>query len=96
MGPMKTAARVLGLVLATVVMVATGAGAAFADAPVGSAWPEAPTKSTLDHVILFGGGTIGLFIVIVLFGLLTARNNYVPPSPGTELETTSGNTPAHH
>jgi hypothetical protein len=98
MDPMKTAARVLGLVLATVVMFVAGSGAAFADAPVGSAWPEAPTKSTLDHVILFGGGTAGLFILVVLLGLLTARRNYVPPSPSTELETTSGNgnTPAHH
>jgi hypothetical protein len=97
MDPMKTAARVLGLVLATVVMFVAGSGAAFADAPVGSAWPEA-TKSTLDHVILFGGGTAGLFILVVLLGLLTARRNYVPPSPSTELETTSGtgNTPAHH
>lgn len=93
---MKTAARVLGLVLTTVVMFAAGSGAAFADAPVGSAWPEAPTKSTLDHVILFGGGTGGLFILLVLFGLLTARNNYVPPSPGTALETTSDNAPAKH
>lgn len=96
MDPMKTPARVLGLVLATVVMFAAGSGAAFADAPSGSAWPEAPTKSTLDVLILFGGGTLGLFVLVALFGLLTARNNYVPPAPSTELETTSGNAPAHH
>ncbi|MET0931743.1 MAG: hypothetical protein ABWX74_19655 [Aeromicrobium sp.] len=93
---MKTPARVLGLVLTTVVMFAAGSGAAFADAPTGSAWPEASGRSALDNLVVFGGATVGLFIVIVLFGLLTARRNYVPPSPSTELETTSGNAPAHH
>lgn len=86
----------LALVLATVVTFIAGAGAAFADAPVGGAWPEGESRSALDTLILFGGGTIGLFVVIALFGLLTARRNYVPPSPSTELETTSGNAPAHH
>ena len=37
---MKTPARVLGLVVATVVMFAAGTGAALADAPTGAAWPE--------------------------------------------------------
>lgn len=96
MDAMKTPARVLGLVLATVVMFAAGSGAAFADAPVGPAWPKGPEKSHLDLLILFGGGTVGLFILVSLFGLLTARRNYVPPTPGTELETTSGSAPAHH
>jgi len=96
MGPMKTPARVLGLVLATVVTFIAGSGAAFADAPVGSAWPRGESKSHLDQLILFGGGTVGLFVVIALFGLLTARHNYVPPSPSTELETTGGDNPAHH
>lgn len=96
MGAMKTPARVLGLVLATVVTFIAGSGAAFADAPTGSAWPRGGGKSHLDLLILFGGGTVGLFILVVLFGLLTARNNYVPPSPSTEIDTTSGNSPAHH
>jgi len=96
MGPMKTPARVLGLVLATVVTFIAGSGAAFADAPTGSAWPRGEGKSHLDLLILFGGGTLGLFVLVVLFGLLTARNNFVPPSPSTELETTSDNSPAHH
>ena len=40
---------------------------------------------------------VGLFVLVSLFGLMTARNNYVPPSPGTEIETTSSdNSPAHH
>lgn len=86
----------LGLVLATVVTFAAGSGAAFADAPTGEAWPEGAGRSALDTILLFGGGTVGLFIVVSLLGLLTARHNYVPPSPSTELETTSGNAPAHH
>jgi hypothetical protein len=93
---MRTPARVLGLVLATVVTFIAGSGAAFADAPAGAAWPEGKGRSALDTIILFGGGTVGLFIVVALFGLLTARNNYVPPAPSTELEPTSGNSPAHH
>ena len=96
MGPMKTPARVLGLVLATVVTFIAGSGAAFADAPTGGAWPEGEGRSVLDTIILFGGGTVGLFIVVSLFGLLTARNNYVPPAPSTELEPVGDNRPAHH
>ncbi len=93
---MKTPARVLGLVLATVVTFIAGSGAAFADAPTGGAWPEGEGRSVLDTIILFGGGTLGLFIVVSLFGLLTARNNYVPPAPSTELEPVGDNRPAHH
>ena len=96
MGAMKTPARVLGLVLATVVTFIAGSGAAFADAPTGGAWPEGEGRSVLDTIILFGGGTVGLFIVVSLFGLLTARNNYVPPAPSTELEPVGDNRPAHH
>jgi hypothetical protein len=97
MGSMKTPARVLGLVLATVVTFVAGSGAAFADAPTGGAWPEGEGRSVLDTIILFGGGTVGLFIVVALFGLLTARRNFVPPSPGTEIQTTStDHSPAHH
>ena len=96
MGLMKTPARVLGLVLATVVTFIAGSGAAFADAPTGGAWPEGEGRSVLDTIILFGGGTVGLFIVVALFGLLTARNNYVPPAPSTELEPVGDHRPAHH
>jgi hypothetical protein len=96
MSTMKTPARVLALVLATVVTFIAGSSAAFADAPTGSAWPDGESRSHLDTIILFGGGTVGLFIVVALFGLLTARRNYVPPAPSTELDTTSGNSPAHH
>ncbi len=96
MGPMSTPARALTAVSTFVLMFVVGTGAALADAPVGPAWPRGEGKSHLDLVILFGGSTVGLFILVALFGLLTARNNYVPPPPSTELETTSGNSPAHH
>jgi hypothetical protein len=93
---MKTPARVLGLVLATVLTFIAGSGAAFADAPTGSAWPENADRSNFDTVLLFVGGTAALFVIIALFGLLTARRNFVPPAPGTGLQTTSDNSPAHH
>ncbi len=57
--------------------------------PAGPAWPDGEGRSVLDTLILFGGGTVGLFIVISLFGLLTARNNFVP-EPGTEVEALHG------
>ena len=40
----------------------------------------------LENLIFFGGSTLGLIAVISLFALLTARNNYVPPPPGTDVE----------
>ena len=93
---MRTPARLLSAVFGTVVMFAIGSGAAFADEPASAAWPEGPEKSHLDLLILFGGGTVGLFIVISLFGLLTARNNYVPPAPSTEVEKAGDHNPVHH
>lgn len=86
---MKTPARVLGLVVATVVLFIAGSGAAWADEPASAAWPEGPHKSHLDLLILFGGGTLGLIVVLWIFGLLTARNNYVPPAPSADLEKAS-------
>ncbi|MFI5427773.1 hypothetical protein [Aeromicrobium sp. UC242_57] len=93
---MRTPARVLGLALSFVVMFVAGTGAALADQPVGPAWPDGEGRSTLDTLLVFGGGTVVLFIVISLFGLLTARNNYVPPPPSTELATTGDKAPVHH
>jgi TRAP-type C4-dicarboxylate transport system permease small subunit len=91
---MNSAARVLGLAFASVVMFVFGSGAAWADEP--STWAEEPGRSTLDTLLLFGGGTIGLIVLISLFALLTARNNYVPPPPSTELEKADDHTPATH
>ena len=86
---MTTPTRVFGLLLATATFVVIGAASAIA-VPDSPAWPDAESRSALDTLILFGGSTVGLFIIISLFGLLTARNNFVP-EPGTELETS-----AHH
>ena len=93
---MKTPARVLGFLFASVVVFLAGSGAAWADEPVCAAWPDTPARSLLDTLILFGGGTVGLFALVALFGLLTARNNYVPPAPSTEIEKASDNSPAAH
>jgi hypothetical protein len=96
MGPMRTPARALTLALSFVVVFVTGSAAAFADTPVGPAWPTDEGRSTLGQIVVFGGGTLALFVVIALFGLLTARNNYVPPPPSTELEPAGDNAPVHH
>jgi hypothetical protein len=77
---------VLGLALAFVVTFIAGSAAAFADEPASPAWPAPPEKSDLDLLILFGGSTLGLFVLVSLFALLTARKNYVPPAPSTDLE----------
>jgi hypothetical protein len=92
---MTTPTRVFGLLIATATYVAVGAASALADEPASPAWPEPEHRSVLDTLILFGGGTVGLFIVISLFGLMTARRNF-KPTPGTELEQASSSAAAHH
>ena len=97
MGLMRTPARLLGPALAFVITFFAGSAAAFADQPTGGAWPDGKERSDLWLLVLFGGGTVGLFIIISLFALLTARNNYVPPAPGKEIHVRTDNTPtAHH
>lgn len=93
---MKTAARVLGLVLATVVTLIASSGAALADTPASDAWPKVDGRSKLDTLLVFGGITLALFVVIWLLALLTARRNYVPPAPSTELEPVGDRRPAQH
>ncbi|WP_162891099.1 hypothetical protein [Aeromicrobium sp. A1-2] len=93
---MRTPARVLGLAAAFVATFIASSAAAWADQPASDAWPAGPDRSHLYLLVLFGGGTLGLFVVISLFGLLTARNNYVPPAPGTDVEVRPGSSPAHH
>ena len=92
---MSNPARVLSFLLATVVTVAMGASAAWADAPDSPAWPDPGGRSVLGTLVFFGGGTIALYGAIALFGLLTARTNYTPPPLSTEVEKSAGNTPAH-
>jgi len=62
------------------------ASPAFADAP--STWDAGPSRSALENIVFFGGSVIGLFLLVSLFALLTARNNFVPepPEPGSEVE----------
>lgn len=84
---MSTPARLTASVSLAVVMVLGSAASALADAPV--TWEEEQGRSTLDALLYFGGGTVGLFVLVTLFGLLTARNNYVPPPPSTEIAPTS-------
>jgi hypothetical protein len=93
---MRTPARLLGPAFAFVITFFAGSAAAFADEPTGGAWPDGPDRSHLDLLILFGGGTVGLFVVISLFALLTARNNYVPPAPGNEIHVRTDSTPSPH
>ena len=97
MGSMRTPARLLGLVFSFVAIFFAGAAAAFADEPASPAWPDGPHRSHLDLLILFGGGTFGLFVLITLFALVTARTNYVPPAPGNEIHvrTDTSVTPHH-
>ena len=85
---MKTPSRVAVVVVAIAGFVFFGAGSALADAP--TTWKDPKPTSDLDTLILFGGGTLGLFILVSLFGLLTARKNYTPPPPKTEVEVHSG------
>lgn len=91
-----TIRRALTVAATFLLTLAAGASAAFADAPVGDDWPVADGRGVLGNIVLYGGGTVGLFLVVALFGLLTARHNYTPPPPSQDLATTSGNTPAKH
>ncbi len=93
---MTTPTRVFGLLFATATCLAIGASSAWADTPAGPAWPDGEGRSVLDTLVLFGGGTLGLFILVSLLGLLTARNNFTPASPGTELEQASSSAAAQH
>lgn len=93
---MSTPARAAGLLAATALTFVLSSGPAWADEPASAAWPDGEGRSLLDTLVLFGGGTVGLFVLIALFALLTARNNYVPPPPTTDLEPAAGNSAAHH
>lgn len=84
MSAMTALRSFLSVVLVTVVL---GLGSpAFADSP--QSWNAGPSRTALQNVVFFGGAVVGLFILITLFALLTARNNFVPepPEPGSELD----------
>lgn len=81
---MQTSSRV-ALVLATLVgVVLTGAGSALADTPV--SWTDPKPTTDLHNLVFYGGSTLGLVLVITLFALVTARRNYTPPPPSTDVE----------
>jgi len=81
---MKALARTVAILTSATVLLVAMAGSALADSP--STWEEGVSRSKLENLIFFGGSTVGLIVVISLFALLTARNNYVPPPPGTDVE----------
>lgn len=85
MSAMTVLRAAASVVLASVVVGI--ASPAFADAP--STWNSGPSRSVLQNIEFFGGSVIGLFVLISLFALLTARNNFVPepPEPAAEMDT---------
>jgi hypothetical protein len=84
---MKASARTVAILTSATVLLVGMAVPALADAP--TTWADAPSRSALETLIFFGGSTLGLIAVISLFALLTARNNYVPPPPSTDVEVSS-------
>lgn len=80
-----TALRTSLSVLLVTVVVGLGSPA-FADGP--STWNSGPSRTVLQNIVFFGGAVVGLFILVTLFALLTARNNFVPepPEPTTDVE----------
>jgi hypothetical protein len=81
---MKAPARTVAILTSAVVLLVGMAGSATADSPI--TWDEGESRSFLENLIFFGGSTIGLIAAISLFALVTARNNYVPPPPSTDVE----------
>ena len=84
MTAMKAPARIAAVLTAAAVVLVALPAPALADSP--STWEEGEARSALENLIFFGGSTVGLIVVITLFALLTARKNYVPPPPSTDVE----------
>jgi hypothetical protein len=84
MAAMTTSARVLATLATTAAMLIAGAAPMWADTP--STWADPTGRSTIGTLLFFGGWTIGLYLLVALFGLLTARKNYVPPAPPAAAE----------
>ena len=81
---MKAPARTVAILTSAAVLLLGMVGPATADSP--STWVEGESRSFLENLIFFGGSTVALIVGISLFALVTARNNYVPPPPGTDVE----------
>lgn len=91
---MNSVSRVVTVVSTAFAMVLAGVSASVADSP--TTWEEGPKTDTLYYLTLLLAFPAGLFVLISLFGLLTARRNYVPPAPSTEVEKAGDRSPAHH
>lgn len=85
---MRTPSRIAIVLVAVAGVVFVGAGSALADTPL--TWENPPPQSDLSALLLFGGSTVALIVGLTLFALLTARHNYVPPEPGTEIKVHTG------
>ena len=85
---MQTPSRVAFVLVAVAGVMFFGAGSATADAP--TTWVDAEPTTTLHTLVFFGGSTLGLILIISLLALLTARKNYTPPPPSTDVEVHSG------
>lgn len=81
---MKAPARTVAILTSAAVLLVGMAASATADSP--STWAESESRSLLENLIFFGGSTVGLIVGISLFALVTARKNYVPPPPSTDVE----------
>lgn len=86
---MTTPVRLFATLATSAAMLIAGAIPTWADTP--TTWADPQGRSVVDTILFFGGWTVGLYIVVALFGLLTARTNYVPPAPPAKTEQ-----PAHH
>lgn len=85
---MQTPSRVAVVLVTLAGFLFLGAGSAVADAP--ATWVDPAPTSDLHELLFFGGSTVALIVGISLFALLTARNNYTPPPPGTDVEIHAG------
>ncbi len=80
---MHTPLRLTVIVVGMLGALLMAAGPAAAETPV--TWVDPEPMSKLDALVLFGGSTLTLIVLLTLLGLLTARHNYVLPDPMTEI-----------
>lgn len=79
-----TPARLAAVVSSALVWVLASATVANADAP--TTWERAEGLSGIEYAALLFGIPALLFGGLWVFGLMTARRNYVPPAPSTDIE----------
>lgn len=81
---MTTPARLFATLATSAAMLIAGALPTWADTP--ATWADSEGRGVVETIIFFGGWTVGLYVLVALFGLLTARKNYVPPVPSATAE----------